>query len=347
MFTPSGHLFRIDQVPDHFKELFIISGYRNPRSSPKQCVLSIFEANNETFNFWTHFIPALYYWYLGYMLWGELDFENDAYCWPMLAYLLCVCSFPIVSATAHIFNTMSDTARHLCFIVDYGALSVYSMGAAIAYHAYVFPISLQGSIFSRVYLYVAAFNAVVCIILSCQTRFMPMGIWKKVYRILAFAMPYTFVSLPLLYRIAFCSPKDCASPAMKLHSRQFVFAIFAAFFYISHIPERFFPGKFDIVGHSHQIFHIISTLASHDQLYGLLADLHSRRHLVTQENIPTFSMTLGLMAAIAVVNTAVMVCFIIRLYRSVSVGKVHEPSATQQNQGGHLQWYNYTNRGSH
>jgi adiponectin receptor len=33
--------------------------------------------------------------------------------------------------------------------------------------------------------------------------------------------------------------------------------ILGAFIYAFRVPERWFPGKFDIIGHSHQIFHCL------------------------------------------------------------------------------------------
>uniref|UniRef100_A0A8D2PS54 Uncharacterized protein n=1 Tax=Zosterops lateralis melanops TaxID=1220523 RepID=A0A8D2PS54_ZOSLA len=47
-------LLRVHQVP----EPGILSGYRPPRSSVSQCLLSVFHMNNETLNVWTHLGPA-------------------------------------------------------------------------------------------------------------------------------------------------------------------------------------------------------------------------------------------------------------------------------------------------
>ncbi|KAG2462079.1 SMG5 protein, partial [Polypterus senegalus] len=41
-----------------FREDGIISGYRHPRSSALDCVLSSFQMTNETINIWTHFLPT-------------------------------------------------------------------------------------------------------------------------------------------------------------------------------------------------------------------------------------------------------------------------------------------------
>ncbi|GCC40120.1 hypothetical protein chiPu_0024097, partial [Chiloscyllium punctatum] len=46
------------QVPMVFREDGIISGYRHPRSSAVDCLLSSFQMTNETVNIWTHFLPT-------------------------------------------------------------------------------------------------------------------------------------------------------------------------------------------------------------------------------------------------------------------------------------------------
>lgn len=48
------------------------------------------------------------------------------------------------------------------------------------------------------------------------------------------------------------------------------FLILGAVIYSLRIPECYFPGKFDILGHSHQIFHILVVAASIMHLVGLL-----------------------------------------------------------------------------
>lgn len=45
-----------------FHEDGIITGYRHPRSSATDCILSLFQMTNETLNIWTHFLPTWYSW---------------------------------------------------------------------------------------------------------------------------------------------------------------------------------------------------------------------------------------------------------------------------------------------
>lgn len=41
-----------------------------------------------------------------------------------------------------------------------------------------------------------------------------------------------------------------------------IFYASGAAFYVSRIPERWKPGKFDLAGHSHQIFHVFVVLGA-------------------------------------------------------------------------------------
>jgi adiponectin receptor len=47
------------------------------------------------------------------------------------------------------------------------------------------------------------------------------------------------------------------------------------------IPERFKPGRFDIVGCSHQIFHILVVLATAVHLIGILSAFDYNYHYRT------------------------------------------------------------------
>ena len=48
-------------------------------------------------------------------------------------------------------------------------------------------------------------------------------------------------------------------------------------FYGFHFPECLSPGSFDIIGHSHQLFHICGFLANYEQMRACFIDLKSFR----------------------------------------------------------------------
>lgn len=75
-----------------------------------------------------------------------------------------------------------------------------------------------------------------------------------------------------------------------------------------------FLGRFDIVGHSHQLFHLFTVLGSYLQLTGLLNDLSDRRtYLIQHHNMPSVMANTVLMVSVAVVDLVILLYFINKL----------------------------------
>ncbi|XP_021263060.1 membrane progestin receptor gamma [Numida meleagris] len=271
-------LLSIHQVPKGYQEQGILCGYRPPRISAADCLLSAFQMTNETLNIWTHFLPA---WYFVWMLVGRLRGPGgrDPPAWPLLAYLLSCCIYPLASSCAHTFSPMSARARHICYFFDYAALSMYSLGSALAYSAYVFPEEWVGSIFHHCYVPVAVLNTVLSTSLACYSRFLELERPRlsKAFRTLAFVYPYLFDSIPLFYRFYLCTAWSCADPTVAAHYRHTAFAFLTCFIFATHLPERLAPGHFDYIGHSHQVFHVCGILGTHFQLEAILMDMSERQ----------------------------------------------------------------------
>lgn len=50
----------------------------------------------------------------------------------------------------------------------------------------------------------------------------------------------------------------------------YLFYLIGVFIYVLRIPERFFPGKFDLLGSSHQIWHCFVVAGAHFAYSGVL-----------------------------------------------------------------------------
>ncbi|XP_053574467.1 membrane progestin receptor gamma isoform X2 [Bombina bombina] len=311
-------LLTVQQVPKVFHEESIISGYRSPRSSATACVLSLFQMTNETLNIWTHFIPTWYFlWRMLTLLYSPGSWD-DPFLWPLLVFLLSCCIYPLTSSCAHTFSVMSVQARHICFFLDYGAVSLYSLGSAVAYSAYVFPDRWVNSPFHRWYVTCAVLNTVICTGLSCYSRFQEetRPRLSKVLRTGAFAYPYLFDSLPLFYRLFLCSGSGCTQNAsIIIHKWHTIFAFLTAFLFSTHLPERLAPGHFDYVGHSHQLFHVCAVLGTYFQLEALIKDMTLRRDwLLESSPVPSFSSTLGAWSTGMAISLLVIMAFSWGLY---------------------------------
>ena len=294
-------LYEIDQVPAEFHESFILSGYRHPNSTILQCIFSVFCPTNETGNFWTHFLPSCYFLYI---IFNKAPYDN--YSWPFFAYLLACLLFSLASALAHMFFVLSDNARHICFFIDYGALSLFSIGSAIAYRAYVFPVSLEDTWFGKWYLPIAFFGALISTFFSCWSRFMKDCYTQQLLRISAFAAPYFFDNFPVVIWLSSCVSEPCLESKFH-HITQFIFCFIAAFLYMSHLPERLQPGRFDIWGHSHQIFHICGTLGTIFQMSAIQIDMDLQKsNIINRWYYQYFYYSLRIMFAMLISNALII-----------------------------------------
>ncbi|XP_039608344.1 membrane progestin receptor delta [Polypterus senegalus] len=310
-------VFDFHQVPHVFREDGIISGYRHPRSSALDCVLSSFQMTNETINIWTHFLPTWYFLWRFLTLYSVLDFCNEQYTWPLLVYMLVICLYPFTSSCAHTFSTMSPEARHICYFLDYGALSLYSLGCAITYGLYVMPDCWINSLLQQYFIPLAVFNSLICTSLSCYSRFPELEYpqWSKVLRTTAFVYPFLFDNIPLFYRVLLWAMEGCIhNDAIYNHCYHLIFAFLTGFLFASHLPERLAPGRFDYIGHSHQLFHICAVVGTHFQMEAILSDMNSRQlWLTANTSKPSFLGTVGAVSIAVVLNLAIIGFFCAKL----------------------------------
>ena len=340
-----------DQVSNEFRESFILAGYRKPNCSFEKCFRSIFYWNNETLNFWTHFIPFLFVLKNLVSIIFYENILNDTFYMPLLIYLVTVCFYLLMSSVAHMLNCMSSSSRHICFILDYMSISVYGMGSAIAYKAYTLP-NIDNSINTRFvfdhYVWYSMWFSLFTNLIACESRFIIVK-WKRtILRIIPFILQYLFIHLPLFYELlikltpclflrvdfvfSFLSSgsylnenkiivDNCvnnssfkvyfSSQSDKYYLLQFIFAVISAIFYVSHIPERFWPGKFDIIGQSHHLFHLSTFACSFIQFNALYLDLNQLKSTKYFNNIDYLTITRSAYSNISIENTSIIICFIL------------------------------------
>uniref|UniRef100_A0A8B9G1L1 Membrane progestin receptor gamma n=1 Tax=Amazona collaria TaxID=241587 RepID=A0A8B9G1L1_9PSIT len=206
---------------------------------------------------------------------------------------------------------MSTRARHICYFFDYAALSTYSLGSALAYSAYIFPMGWVNSTFHHCYVPIAVFNTVVSTSLSCYSRFLEAErpLLSKASRILAFAYPYLFDSIPLFYRVWLpvgTAPGQWLAAGLGISSHT-AFAFLTCFIFASHLPERLAPGHFDYIGHSHQVFHVCGIIGTHFQMEAIMMDMAERHDwLLPSSLLPSSLQTLGSMGICMAMNLAVI-----------------------------------------
>ncbi|CAL1590662.1 unnamed protein product [Knipowitschia caucasica] len=296
-------LLRHTDVPPRVKENFILTGYRFPNYSLKDCLLSAFRPTNETGNFWTHFLPVFifFYHFVEVFGWENAPNGDDAFFYPLWNYFIGVFCLLMASSLAHLLNSMSIVVREVCFFVDYGTISAYTVGSSIAYYFYIHPraglqevpqtqpettrssyASLDFDLFfEALYIPIACAVAIICILSCCNTR----QRWRKyryVIRTLVFILPFFVSSTPVFYRLLTISPYSdktssfaSSNTMASFFYRHCFWLLLSAVVNISKVPERFAPGRFDIWGHSHQWFHCFTFLSILDELHMIKAEVRA------------------------------------------------------------------------
>lgn len=305
-------LLRHTDVPPRVIENFILTGYRFPNYSLRDCLLSAFRPTNETGNFWTHFLPVFMFSYYFVEVFGlEGAPHGDApFFYPLWNYFIGVFCLLMGSSMAHLLNSMSLVVREVCFFVDYGTISAYTVGSSLAYYYYIHPragivekghndsyvdaereeigaltstyaIPEFSVFFETFYIPSACVVALICVLSCCNTR----QRWRKhryVIRTLVFLLPFFVSSTPIFYRLLTKSPYslDSSSFAASTSTPSFFYRhcfwlLVSAVFNISKLPERLAPGRFDIWGHSHQWFHCCTFLSILDELQMIKAEVRA------------------------------------------------------------------------
>ncbi|MEQ2297693.1 hypothetical protein AMECASPLE_037197 [Ameca splendens] len=80
---------------------------------------------------------------------------------------------------------------------------------------------------------------------------------------------------PIAHLLAVCS--WTSTQVVPLHLLQVVLSLLSAYFLSCSSPECFSPGSFDVLGHSHQLFHVLLSLCMLVQQEALFRDFLWRR----------------------------------------------------------------------
>ncbi|XP_034286752.1 membrane progestin receptor epsilon-like [Pantherophis guttatus] len=336
-----GPLLRSSEVPPGVAERFILSGYRCPGSSAAQCLLSAFRPTNETGNFWTHFVALLVFAFCflepfrapgGPLPPGPLE----PFYYPLWSYCLGVCGLLAASSMAHLFNAMSLPVREICFYIDYGTISAYTVGASLAYFYYVSPPAAPepanpssgypegasqlcavaghaGTWFETLYVPASCLVALFCTLACCSTR-RRCPRHRYLLRTLIFLLPFVVVSMPVFQKLW----GQGGSPGTgHLFLRHCLWLLASGLFNVSKAPERFSPGKFDIWGHSHQWFHCCSFMSILDELHMIRGEME----LLAEgppllSRAPTFLSTFGVMLLALALLATIVAWFGVRAHGS-------------------------------
>ena len=271
-----------DRLPDWMQDNeFLHRNYRPPMYSFRGCVKSMFRMHTETWNIWTHLLGFVFFLVLcmGVYIFGDYitflfeDIQIHDLPWDeqvmlflfFLGAMACLCC----SFMFHLFSNHSEKMFAIFSRLDYSGIAFLITGSSLpAYYYYFYCTTL------------AKYTHISIMVVLCISS-VSVSLWSKFsipkYRPLRFAVFVIFG----LYGVI---------PAMHILIREGFFVAYhgysilgmvtmgsiyitGAALYVLRIPERFFPGKFDIWASSHQLFHICvvtATLVHYDSLLSMV-----------------------------------------------------------------------------
>ncbi|CCF59296.1 hypothetical protein KAFR_0G02650 [Kazachstania africana CBS 2517] len=255
-------LYNWNEIPDWQKDNeHIISGYVKETNSFFSCIESLFYLHNESVNVYSHLIPAVCF-----LMTSLLNktivpkFRTTTVLDYLYIDLFFLGAFTclILSSTFHCFKSHSLRIATFGNKLDYLGIVVListSMISLLYYGFYDTP-----SLF-YVFAFITLSFGLACATVSLKDKFRSREC--RAYRATLFVCFGLSAVLPVicgLYHYGFYNTWHRIQ--LKWVLLEGVFYIFGAFLYGIRFPEKYTPGKYDIWGHSHQLFHILVVIAA-------------------------------------------------------------------------------------
>lgn len=302
----------VDEVPLQFQEPSVFTFYRRPHQPWWYYLASFFQMHNECMNTWTHLIATILMIYKLIIFSQKIDFLNDPYTWAMLGGILSSIFLYCASTMAHCFQSKSEMTHYTCFMFDYAGVGLYGIGSVVAHFHYCTEDHLYPYI-KDVFVPIGVLTSVSCCLCCSYAKVKytrPYPTARKLWHIGGVMSLYFWLISPVYDQVFNCLLNGYrCDDTIPLHSWQLIWFMAAGFFYASEIPQRFYPGWCDFVGHSHQLFHVCIFMTTWNQYDGVFFDLKNNRDELMRRPTPTFMTTFGPIIFVLVLELIIIFVF--------------------------------------
>ncbi|OJD19445.1 hypothetical protein AJ78_00619 [Emergomyces pasteurianus Ep9510] len=249
---------------------FIHTGYRPASGSFTVSYRSLGYIHNETVNIYTHLLPAISSVPFAFYVYEAIStrYESAAH-GDVLAFSCFFAGAAFCLGMSSIFHTISNHSHTVARIgnaMDYVGIVGLIAGSfvpSVYYGFYCVP-KLQ-----RVYWIMISSIGAGCTVVSIMPRFRNPA-WRP-FRAGMFVSMGLSAIFPVLHGLSIFGVEQMVKQiGLFWLVLQGALYIIGASIYAARVPERWHPGRFDILGSSHQIFHVLVVLAAVSHLTGLL-----------------------------------------------------------------------------
>ncbi|XP_060923593.1 membrane progestin receptor beta-like [Limanda limanda] len=278
-------------VPPRLREQFILSGYRPVDLSRRCYVLSLFQIHNETLSVWSPLLAAVCV-LVRFLVFSVLQgggilgvglqgpegqgVSVDVSSLPLVLYVFSAVTFLSCSAAVRLLR--SEQTLHSLFFLEHVGVAMHQYGCALALCLYssdsAWTQSMLGQIFLPVVAVVVWFSFIIC----CYAD---LHLHRRICQVVPRGVAYLLVISPVTHRLA--SHNWANTSTLPLHFLQVALFLLSAVFSSCPVPECFSPGRYDIIGHSRQLFHILLSICTLVQQEALFEDFLWRRQALVRE----------------------------------------------------------------
>ena len=266
--STNTRLLKWDEVDEYQQSNpFIRSGYRGRLNLPS-CLLSTLSFHNETINIWTHLLGFIFFLVLlvrDVVVLPSLTSVAEitlADLLVLVGMLVCYQACMILSSLFHTFTCHSKTVSERCLSLDLigitlALLATYLSGIYFAFGCHAW--------WRDFYLYTVGGIFALAAGAQLHPRFSQEN--YAPFRIGLFVLWAAYGIIPTLHWVWLHSGGNdgANSPIVSLMlpriAVMYALCGIGFLFYITKLPERAVPGLVDIIGHSHQWWHIFIFLA--------------------------------------------------------------------------------------
>lgn len=228
---------------------YILWGYRDALSW-RECFRSLLYCHNETGNVWTHIVGFIYFFAL---LVNEITIsDKDAHHKFVACAYLCAALFCMASSSLfHLFTPHSSVVYERALRIDMTGIAlviIASFGVGLHYGYWCHPT------LGTIYITIVSILSVAAL----AWPHMPALLHNFNLSVGFFASFVAFALVPLFHWFFLVGGFGSEQVNLFFYKLLTTFGLYALgfAFYGAQFPERHYVGKVDIVGHSHQIWHL-------------------------------------------------------------------------------------------
>ncbi|KAF1920771.1 hemolysin-III related-domain-containing protein [Ampelomyces quisqualis] len=259
---------------------YIHSGYRPATNSYLKSYSSLFYLHNESVNIYTHLLGSLAFLLASLILYAQLSPRYETASredvWAFSCFFGGAIACLGMSATFHTISNHSHAVAVWGNQLDYAGIVFLIWGSFVPVLYYAFQSEPRlTSVYWTMITTLAACTAVV----SMHGKFRTPAL--RPFRALMFVLMGLSAVVPMFHGVKVYDLAHMRQAAsLDWVVAQGALYIVGAAIYAARVPEKWSPGKYDIWGSSHQIFHVLVVMAATTHLVGLVKAFdheHSRR----------------------------------------------------------------------